>query len=72
MEKKNCPSCNERLSLDARFCSNCAAKQPVPKKDPCACCGKELQEGWKVCPFCETSLTGKKPRLWTSGITLGV
>ena len=26
------------------------------KKKVCKKCGKELQEGWKTCPFCETSV----------------
>jgi len=31
------------------------------KKIYCKNCGKELQEGWKICPYCSTPVATKKP-----------
>jgi predicted amidophosphoribosyltransferase len=33
------------------------------KKNNCKNCEKEMQEGWKICPYCGTSLESQENRL---------
>lgn len=43
-----CPSCNQRLQEEFKFCPNCK----TGLKNLCTNCGKELMSDWKCCPCC--------------------
>ena len=45
-----CPRCQDRIEPDFRICPHCHATL----KEPCESCGRLLQLGWEVCPYCET------------------
>ena len=46
---KTCASCGETIDADAKFCSNCGAKQEAKF---CAECGEKLGASAKFCPNC--------------------
>jgi membrane protease subunit (stomatin/prohibitin family) len=46
---KKCVNCGEEIPAEAKFCSNCGAKQEAKF---CADCGAKLDNGAKFCPNC--------------------
>lgn len=53
---KTCIICGSELEDNAKFCSECGAKQPEPKKI-CPNCGTELQPNAKFCMECGTPVS---------------
>ncbi len=51
-----CPYCDHEVEKDFLRCPNCMRKL----KDPCANCGRPLDQQWKICPFCEAEV-GSSP-----------
>ncbi len=47
-----CPYCDTTVEKDFLRCPSCLRKL----KDPCRVCGKPLEPGWKICPFCESEV----------------
>jgi hypothetical protein len=47
-----CPHCDAEVEKDFLRCPSCMRKL----KDPCRACGRPLDPGWKICPFCETEV----------------
>ncbi len=47
-----CPHCDYEVEKDYLRCPSCMRKL----KDPCKTCGKPLDPGWKICPYCETEI----------------
>jgi RNA polymerase subunit RPABC4/transcription elongation factor Spt4 len=47
-----CPHCDYEVEKDFLRCPNCMRKL----KDPCKTCGRPLDPGWKICPFCEAEI----------------
>lgn len=47
-----CPHCDHEVEKDFLRCPSCLRKL----KDPCESCGKPLDPGWKICPYCETEV----------------
>jgi dipeptidyl aminopeptidase/acylaminoacyl peptidase/predicted nucleic acid-binding Zn ribbon protein len=56
-----CPHCNQTHPTGARFCS--VTGQPIPAERACSNCGKSVQESWRVCPACGTSLLPKEEKV---------
>ena len=52
-----CPHCDAEVEKDFLRCPNCMRKL----KDPCRACGRPLDPGWKICPFCETEVGAAAP-----------
>ncbi len=52
-----CPHCDYEVEKDYLRCPNCMRKL----KDPCVSCGRPLDPGWKVCPFCEAEIGMSAP-----------
>lgn len=52
-----CPHCDYEIEKDFLRCPNCMRKL----RDPCPSCGKPLDPGWKICPFCEADLGAAAP-----------
>jgi RNA polymerase subunit RPABC4/transcription elongation factor Spt4 len=52
-----CPHCDYEVEKDFLRCPNCMRKL----KDPCHSCGRPLDPGWKVCPFCEAEIGTAAP-----------
>ncbi len=54
-ESKFCPSCGNKLDIDAKFCNNCGYKFiKEEKKVFCKSCGAELTPDTVFCPNCGT------------------
>lgn len=49
-----CPHCDYEVEKDFLRCPTCLRKL----RDPCASCGRPLDPGWKICPYCEAELSG--------------
>ncbi len=47
-----CPHCDHEVERDFLRCPHCMRKL----KDPCQNCGKPLDPGWRVCPYCEAEI----------------
>lgn len=47
-----CPHCDYEVEKDYLRCPNCMRKL----RDPCVACGRPLDPGWKICPFCEAEV----------------
>jgi hypothetical protein len=47
-----CPHCDHEVERDFLRCPHCMRKL----KDPCNNCGKPLDPGWRVCPYCEAEI----------------
>jgi hypothetical protein len=47
-----CPQCDYEVEKEFLRCPNCTRKL----RDPCLTCGKPLDPGWKLCPYCEAEL----------------
>ena len=52
-----CPHCDFPVEKDFLRCPNCLRKL----KEPCRVCGKPLEPGWKLCPFCESEVSFSAP-----------
>ena len=52
LKTKNCIKCAEKIKLNAKFCSECGAKQA----EVCPKCGKDVAKNAKFCPECGESL----------------
>jgi predicted amidophosphoribosyltransferase len=52
-----CPHCDAEVEKDFLRCPSCLRKL----KDPCRTCGKPLDPSWKICPFCESEVSGMAP-----------
>jgi hypothetical protein len=52
-----CPHCDYEVKSDYLRCPNCLRKL----KEPCRVCGKPLEPGWKLCPFCESEVSFAAP-----------
>ncbi len=52
-----CPHCDQEVEKDFLRCPNCMRKL----KDPCQVCGRPLDPGWKICPFCEADVGAAPP-----------
>ncbi len=55
LEEKNtwdlfCPNCDDVIEIDFIICPSC--KEIL--KHTCISCEREIREGWKVCPYCQT------------------
>jgi hypothetical protein len=72
---------NEEEGLDLRLCGEAVellavvlfGEEQKKEKNVCKNCGKELQEGWKTCPYCTTVVaeTAKTSQVISSAITSG-
>ena len=51
IEYKLCPSCNEKISLNAKFCKYCG-NSVISRARYCSNCGSELTEGAVFCIEC--------------------
>ena len=59
--------CEETVDLLAAVLFGGEQKNKVITKNHCKNCGKELQEGWKACPYCGTSgIPSLQPKASTS------
>ncbi len=47
-----CPHCDYEVERDFLRCPNCMRKL----KNPCTTCGRPLDPGWKICPYCEAEV----------------
>jgi predicted amidophosphoribosyltransferase len=47
-----CPHCDHEVERDFLRCPHCMRKL----KDPCHNCGRPLDPGWRVCPYCEAEI----------------
>lgn len=55
-----CPSCERLTRGENKFCPHCGAE--LKKKQACASCGSEIDEGARFCPRCGTKTgEGSKP-----------
>jgi hypothetical protein len=52
-----CPHCDYEVEKDFLRCPSCMRKL----KDPCQTCGRPLEPGWKICPFCEAEIGAVAP-----------
>ncbi len=52
-----CPHCDLEVEKDFLRCPSCMRKL----KDPCRTCGRPLDPGWKICPYCEAEVGGAAP-----------
>jgi membrane protease subunit (stomatin/prohibitin family) len=50
----NCPSCNNPIPANAKFCNNCGAK--IGQEMICANCKTDIPAGSKFCPNCGTQV----------------
>ncbi|MDR2597558.1 MAG: zinc-ribbon domain-containing protein [Treponema sp.] len=72
---------NEEEGLDPRLCGEALellaavlfGEEQKKEKNVCKNCGKELQEGWKTCPYCTTVVaeTAKTSQVISSAISSG-
>jgi formylglycine-generating enzyme required for sulfatase activity len=52
--------CTDTLELLAA--ALCGERQPTPETVPqCAACGRDLQNGWKACPYCGAAYGAARP-----------
>jgi RNA polymerase subunit RPABC4/transcription elongation factor Spt4 len=51
-----CPHCDYEVEKDFLRCPTCLRKL----RDPCGSCGRPLDPAWKICPYCESELTGSR------------
>lgn len=49
-----CPHCDFEVKDDFLRCPSCTRKL----RDPCNTCGRPLDPEWKLCPYCESELSG--------------
>ena len=54
---QTCPHCDFPVEKDFLRCPHCLRKL----KEPCRVCGKPLEPGWKICPFCESEVGSFAP-----------
>jgi hypothetical protein len=54
---QTCPHCDFPVEKDFLRCPHCLRKL----KEPCRVCGKPLEPGWKICPFCESEVGFSAP-----------
>jgi len=62
---------NDEEGLDPRLCGDTVellaavlfGEEQKKKENVCKSCGKELQEGWKTCPYCSTPLKDAEKRI---------
>jgi RNA polymerase subunit RPABC4/transcription elongation factor Spt4 len=52
-----CPHCETHVEKEFLRCPNCRRKL----KDPCANCGRPLDQKWPICPYCEAEVPGHAP-----------
>jgi hypothetical protein len=48
----HCPVCRAEVDDDFLVCPVCTTKL----RQPCAKCGRPLEQLWQVCPYCETPI----------------
>jgi hypothetical protein len=54
---QTCPHCDFPVEKEFLRCPHCLRKL----KEPCRVCGKPLEPGWKICPFCESEVSFSAP-----------
>jgi hypothetical protein len=70
---------NEEEGLDPRLCEETLellaavlfGEEQKKKENVCKNCGKELQEGWKTCPYCSTPVAVMTSQIISSAISSG-
>lgn len=53
----NCPRCGEPVKYDYVACPHCRAQL----RNVCSSCGRLLEPGWQICPYCAHAIT-RAPR----------
>jgi len=52
--EQGCPYCGFRVEETFLRCPSCLRRL----KEPCQTCGKPLDPLWKICPYCESEISG--------------
>jgi hypothetical protein len=52
-----CPHCEYEIKGDYLRCPSCMRKL----KDSCHSCGKAIDPGWRLCPYCEAETAAAQP-----------
>lgn len=52
--QQGCPYCGFRVEDSFLRCPSCLRRL----KEPCQTCGKPLDPLWKICPYCESEISG--------------
>jgi RNA polymerase subunit RPABC4/transcription elongation factor Spt4 len=60
-ERQACPDCKRRVLSDFVVCPTCRAQL----KRPCTNCGRLLQLGWDLCPYCGVDAPAAVPEMAT-------
>jgi RecJ-like exonuclease len=51
-----CPACQEKISVDARFCQYCGTRVAQQEEVICKNCGKPVKPGYLFCTHCGTKV----------------
>ncbi len=54
-----CPHCEYEVEKDFLRCPNCLRRL----RAPCGTCRRPLDPTWKICPYCESELSGSEGRV---------
>ena len=54
LEDLHCPYCDFEIERTFLRCPSCLRRL----KEPCGTCGKPLDPRWKICPYCESEVSG--------------
>jgi hypothetical protein len=54
LEQHACPYCGFEVEKAFLRCPSCLRRL----KEPCSTCGKPLDPRWKICPYCESEISG--------------
>jgi hypothetical protein len=57
LEHQHCQYCGFETEKSFLRCPSCLRKL----KEPCAVCGKPLEQRWKICPYCEAEVGQAAP-----------